>query len=57
MRIAERLKTASPTMLQRPSRVVLLLLASALAAIPAAAATWWRLPIWGADVRIFASDP
>jgi photosystem II stability/assembly factor-like uncharacterized protein len=24
---------------------------------PASAATWWRLPIWGADVRVFAADP
>lgn len=24
---------------------------------PALAATWWRLPIWGADVRVFATDP
>jgi photosystem II stability/assembly factor-like uncharacterized protein len=22
-----------------------------------AAATWWRLPIWGAEVRVFALDP
>jgi photosystem II stability/assembly factor-like uncharacterized protein len=34
-----------------------LLLAAAAAAPPAAAATWWRLPIWGADVRVFAVDP
>lgn len=34
-----------------------LLLAAAAAAPPAAAATWWRLPIWGADVRVFAADP
>ena len=27
------------------------------AAAPARAATWWRLPIWGADVRVFAADP
>jgi photosystem II stability/assembly factor-like uncharacterized protein len=44
-------------MLQRPLRVLALLFAAALAAGPAAAATWWRLPIWGADVRIFAADP
>lgn len=44
-------------MLQRPFRVFVLLLAAALAACPAVAATWWRLPIWGADVRIFAADP
>jgi photosystem II stability/assembly factor-like uncharacterized protein len=34
-----------------------LLLAAAAAAPPAAAATWWRLPIWGADIRVFAADP
>ena len=34
-----------------------LLLAAAATAPPAAAATWWRLPIWGADVRVFAADP
>jgi photosystem II stability/assembly factor-like uncharacterized protein len=44
-------------MLQRPFRVLALLFAAAIAAGPAAAATWWRLPIWGADVRIFAADP
>ncbi len=35
----------------------LLFLAAAAAAPSAAAATWWRLPIWGADVRVFATDP
>lgn len=24
---------------------------------PCAAATWWRLPVWGAEVRVFAVDP
>lgn len=33
------------------------LLAALAAAAPTAAATWWRLPIWGADVRVFAADP
>ena len=37
--------------------ISLLLVAAAAAAPPAAAATWWRLPIWGADVRVFAADP
>jgi photosystem II stability/assembly factor-like uncharacterized protein len=32
-------------------------LALGLAAVPGSAATWWRLPIWGADIRVFASDP
>ncbi|HSP95263.1 MAG TPA: hypothetical protein VLU06_11970 [Thermoanaerobaculia bacterium] len=32
-------------------------LAAAAAVSPAAAATWWRLPMWGADVRVFATDP
>ncbi len=27
------------------------------AASPLAAATWWRLPVWGADIRVFATDP
>lgn len=27
------------------------------AAAVAPAATWWRLPVWGADVRVFALDP
>ena len=26
-------------------------------AAPARPATWWRLPIWGADIRVFATDP
>jgi photosystem II stability/assembly factor-like uncharacterized protein len=29
----------------------------ALASAPAPAATWWRLPVWGAEVRLFAVDP
>jgi len=29
----------------------------ALASVPAPAATWWRLPVWGAEVRLFAVDP
>jgi photosystem II stability/assembly factor-like uncharacterized protein len=35
------------------------LVAAALAAagpVPAAAATWWRLPVWGAEVHVFAVD-
>lgn len=27
------------------------------AASPLAAATWWRLPVWGAEVRVFTVDP
>ncbi|HJW15122.1 MAG TPA: hypothetical protein VJ776_10520 [Thermoanaerobaculia bacterium] len=38
----------------RPAAAAAVLIA---AASSAAAATWWRLPIWGADVRVFASDP
>jgi photosystem II stability/assembly factor-like uncharacterized protein len=36
-----------------------LLLAAALfaAASAASAAAWWRLPVWGAEVRAFALDP
>src|SRR6266540_2486167 len=44
-----------------PSRFLrafsLVCLAATAAASPVAAATWWRLPIWGADVRVFALDP
>src|SRR6266487_4513420 len=29
----------------------------ALASAPAPAATWWRLPVWGSEVRLFAVDP
>jgi len=25
--------------------------------VPCSAATWWRLPVWGAEVRVFAADP
>jgi photosystem II stability/assembly factor-like uncharacterized protein len=42
---------------RKPLLVLALLLAAALTAGPASAATWWRLPIWGADVRVFAADP
>jgi photosystem II stability/assembly factor-like uncharacterized protein len=28
-----------------------------LTALPSSAATWWRLPVWGAEVRVFALDP
>jgi len=28
-----------------------------LSAFPASAATWWRLPVWGAEIRVFALDP
>ena len=27
------------------------------AARPASAARWWRLPLWGAEVRAFTVDP
>ncbi len=39
--------------------LALLAIASLLdaAARPCAAATWWRLPVWGAEVRVFAVDP
>lgn len=29
----------------------------AAAAVPCSAATWWRLPVWGAEVHVFAADP
>ena len=37
----------------------LLVCGALLAAAPApcSAATWWRLPVWGAEVRVFAVDP
>jgi photosystem II stability/assembly factor-like uncharacterized protein len=38
---------------------LLALAVAALAAVPSAAsgASWWRLPVWGAEVRAFAVDP
>ncbi len=38
---------------------LLVLVAALLAwpAPPARAAAWWRLPLWGAEVRVFAVDP
>jgi photosystem II stability/assembly factor-like uncharacterized protein len=40
--------------LRRSGRILALAL---LAAAPATAASWWRLPVWGAEVRAFAVDP
>jgi photosystem II stability/assembly factor-like uncharacterized protein len=37
--------------------VALLLAAALLCARDAFAAAWWRLPVWGAEVRAFAVDP
>jgi photosystem II stability/assembly factor-like uncharacterized protein len=45
---------------RRRSRRALAPLAAALllgAAATAGAAAWWRLPVWGAEVRAFALDP
>jgi photosystem II stability/assembly factor-like uncharacterized protein len=45
--------------LRRPG-LATVLVAAALAAAgpaPASAATWWRLPVWGAEVHVFALDP
>lgn len=44
--------------LRRP-RILTVLVFAAVAAhpAPAPAATWWRLPVWGAEVRVFALDP
>lgn len=40
------------------ARVFLCAAASFLCASPrASAARWWRLPLWGADIRAFAHDP
>lgn len=33
------------------------LLLAVAGAAPLAAATWWRLPVWGAEVRVITSDP
>ena len=43
----------------RPRRAAALaaLLLAFLPARLAHAATWWRLPVWGAEVRVFAVDP
>jgi photosystem II stability/assembly factor-like uncharacterized protein len=38
-------------------RFACLLALAVLAAAPATAASWWRLPVWGAEVRAFAVDP
>ena len=35
----------------------LLLALAMLAAMPAPCASWWRLPVWGAEIRAFALDP
>src|SRR4051794_19164893 len=44
------------------ARVALLAVAFAFGALAlwpgdAGAASWWRLPVWGAEVRAFAIDP
>jgi photosystem II stability/assembly factor-like uncharacterized protein len=45
-------------MTKRSSRRGALALALlAVSAGPVSAATWWRLPVWGAEVRVFAVDP
>ena len=45
--------------LRRPGLATVLVAAALAAALPApaSAATWWRLPVWGAEVRVFALDP
>ncbi|MEP6994963.1 MAG: hypothetical protein ABI968_10615 [Acidobacteriota bacterium] len=40
-----------------PRRFACLLALALLAAAPVFAASWWRLPVWGAEVRAFAVDP
>src|SRR5262249_38170372 len=52
-RESPRAVSRAPSRLPRAAAGLLLVLAAA----PASAATWWRLPIWGADIRVFASDP
>jgi hypothetical protein len=45
---------------RRPTRVSILMLGLGLflAAAPGVrAASWWRLPVWGAEIRVFAIDP
>src|ERR1700687_5950962 len=44
-------------MTSSPRRSGGLLVVALLAAAPATAASWWRLPVWGAEVRAFAVDP
>jgi photosystem II stability/assembly factor-like uncharacterized protein len=36
---------------------ILALLCALLLSTPLGAATWWRLPVWGAEIRVFAVDP
>jgi photosystem II stability/assembly factor-like uncharacterized protein len=44
--------------MNRPTpRIALLFVALALCAGRAQAANWWRLPLWGAEVKVFAVDP
>ncbi len=44
---------------RRPHRSTFLAIGALLflAGSPSNAATWWRLPVWGAEVRVFAVDP
>ncbi|HEX4439760.1 MAG TPA: hypothetical protein VH854_06795 [Thermoanaerobaculia bacterium] len=54
------MKRATPRIARRAGgRTAVLLLAAALFAFAsdAFAAAWWRLPVWGAEVRAFALDP
>jgi photosystem II stability/assembly factor-like uncharacterized protein len=39
------------------ARLLLCLLGAAFGAAPLSAARWWKLPLWGAEVRAFAVDP
>lgn len=43
--------------LRRPGFATVLILATLASARQAPAATWWRLPVWGAEVHVFALDP
>ena len=43
--------------LRRPGLATVLILAALALAEPTRAATWWRLPVWGAEVHVFALDP
>lgn len=45
--------------LRRPRILKVLVLVTLAVVQPALApaATWWRLPVWGAEVRVFALDP
>src|SRR5262249_34668657 len=52
----ERSRAVTSRMPCRARAAAALVVAGTLAGT-AGAATWWRLPIWGAEIRVFALDP